>query len=190
MELKPSDPTESERNVNGTDNLDTDAVYTLKEIGDLIQQELENEYKGYTKIESLNDYIGSNVAATDQAKTVLLYVQSFRSRIQQDQFLVLANGDGGLATGIYICDIYQHKAEVELPPNRYALAEVPNPVGYNNISQQVLGITQYINSGPTGNKLVILTYTIFVKSNMLGQNINITLPSDIGYGFYYAYRIL
>lgn len=133
----------STQDFNVPNELDSQHVYTLEELDDLIQQQFEEEYKGYTKIENVNDYLKNKTTTSDtdiknseKALPVPLSVQAIKTKLQENYRIILTNQEGGLATGTYFCDLYVHKAEVNLPPNTLGLAYVPNPVGYSSLSPQ------------------------------------------------------
>lgn len=44
--------------------------------------------------------------------------------------------------------------------------------------------------GPTGNKLTILTYTLYVKWNILGQEVNVTIPVVLPNPYYFYYKLI
>ena len=173
-----------------------DDAYTLEEIDDLLRQQVEEDYKGYTKIEIPDEYLEgkSTSKELDPKDGALgskgnLTVESVRRRIRENDRIVISSGDGGLATGVYLCDIYEHRAEVDLPPNTFALADEPDPVGYSSLSPQVRGIVQSIRSNPSGNRLVVFTYTIVARFDLSGRLINRTIPTTLPAGFDYTYTL-
>jgi hypothetical protein len=182
--------TDLDQNVKIPDTLNMENVYTLNEIDNLIKE----EFKGYKKVEDLSKSLRSKVIpkSTD-LKQVLsgltgpFTANAVQSKIRSNEKVILSNGDGGLATGVYICDIYMFKAEISLPLNSVGMAEIPNPVGYNNLNEQVLGITSYTNSSATKNEFIVYTLTIHVKYNLLGQYINRVIPTTLQNGFNYTY---
>jgi hypothetical protein len=116
--------------------------------------------------------------------------KAVKTRNQKDIKIALSNGHGGLATGIYFCDVYVHKAVISLPLNTVGRADIPNPVGYNNITNQESGITTFMNSSQTKNELIVYTTTIHVKWNILGQSINVVIPNSLPNTFNYKYYYL
>lgn len=174
---------------------DSSQVYTLAEINKLIQKEYED--KGYKQIEILNNTelkaLKEKHLNLDEKNDITQTMQgpytapAVQTRLQKNKKIIIANGEGGLATGVYFGDVYSFKAEIQLPPNSIGFPEVPDPVGYNNLASFELGITSYTNNGSNGTELIIHTYTIHVRFNELGQHINKVIPTALQDGFDYTY---
>jgi hypothetical protein len=97
----------------------------------------------------------------------------------QSRYKMVVRGQSGLATGVYICDVYKYSATINLPIG--TLAGYPNsvtPQGFSNYSNQTLGYTYYTASG-SSNELNVVSYKIHVLYNALGQTVNKVYPSNL-----------
>ncbi len=168
-----------------------EGAYTLSEIDNLIKEEFEKEFKGYKRLENDEKSIYFDYQSkldSEKSSWVGPFTASAqRIVLRRDERILISNGDGGLAVGVYFCDVITYRARISLPSNAVGRVDVPTPSGYNNLTDLSIGITTYQNTGPSGTELVAETTTIFVKYNLLGQTLNRTIPNNLQDGFPYTY---
>ncbi len=135
---------------------------------------------------SYNTKIGDkpNSRTTDWQEFGPFTVNSTLTRIRENTRLFLSNIPG-LASGIYICDVYQCTAEVTLPNGAVMLYESSSKVGFVSSSTQEIGVSV----SQVGNRYNFYTYSIVPKFTVLGQSLPFSVhPTDLqGTTFTYSY---
>ncbi|TXD82198.1 hypothetical protein ESY86_15310 [Subsaximicrobium wynnwilliamsii] len=184
------DSNESIELKNSRDTLD---VLTLEDIDNMFKEEFKDyeEVKISNKLEidglknkSLLKDENLNRSPTLNGPFTVNAVQSL---VFSNKKILFSGGQGGLATGIYICDIYKFQSVVSIPLNGAPAADLPTPSGYISASSQTVGINEYTNTTQTSKQYVIATWMINVKYNLNAQFINIDLPNTLQNGFDYTY---
>jgi hypothetical protein len=97
------------------------------------------------------------------------------TKIYSDRKLFLS-GIPGLASGVYFCDVYNFPLSVSIPTGAVGRINSATTEGYVNFTTQVRGFNQGVSTTPSGTFLNGNTYYLYVKYNILGQQINRQLP--------------
>lgn len=136
----------------------------------------------------------SNVTRLKSATSGPVVYGPYTGTISEEKILtnykMYVGDQPGLATGIYFCDIYRYYKEITLPTTVTAgWANYVTPEGFSNYSSQTpgYGFTQASGS----SILMIYTYKIHVRYNILGSAVNKVYPavlnnvSSVNYSYSY-----
>jgi hypothetical protein len=105
------------------------------------------------------------------------YVQGTATKTSSRTKMVIPSGQiPGIATGIYICDIYSISTRVNLPTNTIAQVYIPVPCGYYNYNTKAIGINYTQSLSNSGTSLYMQTFTMVIICNMSGQSIGKAWP--------------
>jgi len=99
------------------------------------------------------------------------------TKIYSNRKLIII-GVEGLASGIYFCDVYNFPISVQIPNGSIGRVNSAIPVGYINFTTQERGFMQGFAITPSGTFIKANTYYLYVKYNILGQQINKQLPEN------------
>lgn len=102
-------------------------------------------------------------------------IYTLATKIYSNRKLVLS-GVSGLASGVYFCDVYSFSLSVNIPNGSVGRINSFTTEGYVNFTTQERGFTQGVSTTASGTFLNGNTYYLYVKSNILGQQINRQLP--------------
>jgi len=105
------------------------------------------------------------------------YITTMPSSKIQTNYKMVISGQSGVATGVYFCDVYRYMAVITLPANSVGYPNSVTPEGFSNYTNQTSGYTHYFNSG--SNTMTVASYKIIVKTNIIGQAVNKTIPSTL-----------
>ncbi|WP_304251854.1 hypothetical protein [Parabacteroides gordonii] len=106
------------------------------------------------------------------------YVSSEPFEAYTKQKIVL-NSSSGLATGVYVCDVWLTMGKIVLPVSAYAgKIGMPNPAGYSDYSHQEKGVNWSISTTNKGIQINWSFNTLVVKSDMAGRRYHKVLPID------------
>lgn len=105
------------------------------------------------------------------------YVTTMPSSKIQTNYKIIISGQSGVATGVYFCDVYRYMTVITLPANSVGYPNSVTPEGFSNYTNQTPGYTYVSNSG--SSEMTVASYKIIVKTNMLGQAVNKTLPASL-----------
>lgn len=117
------------------------------------------------------------------------YTTSANRVVSATDVRVLWQGNGA---GVYIADIYSYQLSIPFPEDvTYVILDSEEPadlIGYMNITDQETGVNvdNVVVNGVTN--LVCNTMAIKLKRNIIGQNVNVTMPFDsqrVRYKYYY-----
>lgn len=111
--------------------------------------------------------------------------------IYPDRKTLLTTNQSLYSVGIYTCDIYICEYKFTLPAGAAFSLDNASKFGYENFSEQILGVTYSQVLRPTGKEYTIFTYSIIPKTNVEGRYIYIgTIPQDLtGTTFTYSYQL-
>lgn len=117
-------------------------------------------------------------AATGLVQKGPFYTSGTPERQSTNEKVRILN-DPILASNVYICDIYYIGGKIILPSNAI-VGEIglPEPCGFKNWSTQEKGIIWNLSTESSGKVLQWSFYTIVVRYDMLGRQINYTIPLD------------
>lgn len=93
--------------------------------------------------------------------------------------------------GIYFCDIYICEYIFTLPSGAYFSLDSASKFGYDNFSEQTIGVQYTQTLKPSGKQYTIYTYSIVPNTDTQGRFIyNGTIPTDLtGTTFTYSYQL-
>lgn len=168
---------------------------------ELIIKDIKTQNGGSGTISIMKDgdrlYFGSK----ENLKTVRDNIRAGVMMNPQGPFTVSAS-KGVIATGQYdffdnipgyaaqnfITDHWAYIGMVVIPLNTVGYAIEPSPVGWTDLYNRISGI--YTTQSPSGggfSVFTIRTYTIWVKSTILGHSVGIERPVALTDGFDYTY---
>lgn len=93
----------------------------------------------------------------------------------------------GVASGVYLCDVYYFSKAVSIPIDAGGVKVLlPDPCGYTDYDTQEIGVNWAWQPG--SNELIVYFYTMIVKYNSAGATMRWLIPcdgEDIEIGYYY-----
>jgi len=104
------------------------------------------------------------------------------TKIDDNRWVTLFNGVwGDLASGTYIVDVYEAKAEIPLPV--YGESDVwfraKNTLGWSAANPNYQSRFATVEMDPSRNVAVLTTYVYKIESNVTGQSLNVWRPADL-----------